>query len=144
MSTFSPDKLPRDLDQLAHREDAQAVLATVRAMLGAPVFVHNVPIAMLTKIVGDESLSMRMRLRAAELLARLQVKLVESLASLSGAREQALSELGIDGSGKSTDGGRPPKIVVNISNDVPVRTRPPKHLPSGNGDAKPESNGHDH
>jgi hypothetical protein len=84
------------LDLAVLRKDADAAIAAARALLDAPVFAKQIPLALLTKFASDEKLPARERLRAIVALANLQVRGVEVLASLSGAREQRLKELGVE------------------------------------------------
>lgn len=80
----------------ALRKDADAAIAAARALLDAPVFAKQIPLALLTKFASDEKLPARERLRAIVALANLQVRGVEVLASLSGAREQRLKDMGFE------------------------------------------------
>ena len=95
MSVFSPERLPEDPERAAAVHDARLVLKTVNAMLAHPVFAHNVPLAVLTKMMTDSALPARERRNAAATVASLQLRLMDLQASLTGARELALSGLGL-------------------------------------------------
>ncbi len=82
---------------LVLRTDATAAIEAARALLAAPVFERQIPIALLTKLASDDKVPVRERRRAAEVLANLQVKLIEMVGDLTGAKEHRLRELGIEG-----------------------------------------------
>lgn len=75
--------------------EARATIEAYRAYLDSPAFQHNIDLAVLVKIAGDESVSARERLRAAEVLARLRLEAMAAVAELTGTREQSLDALGI-------------------------------------------------
>ena len=81
---------------LAPHRDAEAAVEAARSMLASAVFERQVPIALLTKLASDESVPVRERRRCAEVLARLQLKLIETVAQITGAKEQRLKQMGID------------------------------------------------
>lgn len=96
MSTFSPERLPRDADLAALRREVRATLDAYAAFLQSPAFLHNIDVAVLTKIAGDENVPHRERRRAAEALAKLRLQAMEALAELAGVRQQVLRELGLE------------------------------------------------
>src|SRR5437773_1565675 len=77
--------------------DALTVLAAYRSILANPAFVHNVDLAILTKIATDDRLSPRERRRAAEALSALRMRSLERFSDLTCAREQAMRGLGLGG-----------------------------------------------
>ena len=81
---------------LVLRTDAKAAIEAARALLAAPVFERQIPIALLTKLASDDKVPVRERRRAAEVLANLQVKLIAMVGELTGTKEHRLRELGID------------------------------------------------
>jgi hypothetical protein len=81
---------------LALRADAKAAIDAARALLAAPVFERQIPLALLTKLASDETVPIRERRRCAEVLAQLQLRAIETLAGITGAKEQRLRDLGID------------------------------------------------
>lgn len=83
MSVFSPDRLPKDPDQAELRKEARATLAAYKAFLDSPAFVHRVDIAVLTKIATNESMPVRERRRAAEVLGRLYLDALGKVAELT-------------------------------------------------------------
>ncbi len=95
--------LPADADRskeaLALVQQANAAVEAASAMLSSTVFERQIPIALLTKLASDESVPVRERRRSAEVLARLQLKLIETLAEISGSKEQRLKELGLTAAG---------------------------------------------
>ena len=95
VSTFSPERLPEDPEALAARKDARTTIEAFRSFLKSPAYENNVDLAVLTKIAADESVPVRERRRAAEMLLRFRLKALETLASLEGVREQVLRDLGI-------------------------------------------------
>lgn len=80
---------------LALRQDAALALEAAKAILAAPVFEKQIPIALLMKLATDEKVPRREQLRAMQTLAHLHLRAVEIVAELSGAREQRLKDLGI-------------------------------------------------
>ena len=101
MSIFSPDKLPQDSSLAEFKRDARATLDAYAAFLKSPAFQHNIDLAVLTKIAGDEAVPFRERRRAAEVLARLRLQAMEALADLSAVREQVKRELGLEDAPKA-------------------------------------------
>ncbi len=95
MTVFSPERLPADPTRAVAVNDARLVVQTCRSLLGQAAFVHNLPVAVLSKIAADDKLPVRERRHAAHLLALYQVKLLELLAQVTGARELALAELAV-------------------------------------------------
>ena len=112
MSVFSPARLPEDPARAAAVESARLVLQTVSAMLALPVFVHNIPLSVLTKMATDTTLPARERRNASAALATLQLRLVDLQASLTGARELALSNLGL------ASGAGPASVSLTQVNQV--------------------------
>ena len=100
MTTNAPDRRRR-AETLAARQ-VESTLAAYTAFLQSPAFQHNVDIAVLTKIAGDESVSHRERRLAAEALAKLRLQAMEALADLSGVRAQVLRDLGLDETPQAT------------------------------------------
>jgi hypothetical protein len=84
---------PLDAERL--RSEARASIEAYRAFLASPAFQHQVDLAILVKVAGNESAPMRERLRAAEILARLRLEAMAAVSELTGVREQALDLLGI-------------------------------------------------
>ncbi len=82
-----------DDDELEQR--ALDSIEAYRAFLDTPAFQHNLDVAVLTKIAGDEKNDIRERRRAAEVLAKLRLQAMEALSELTGAREVALDRLGL-------------------------------------------------
>ena len=101
MSTFSPERLPKDTVALTKRTDARAILDAYRSFLKSPAFENNVDLAVLTKLAADEAVPVRERRRSAEMLLRYRLRAMETLASIEGVREQILHDLGIDASTKN-------------------------------------------
>ena len=95
MSVFSPARLPEDPERAAAVENARLTLKAVNAILALPVFVHNIPIAILTKMATDSTLPKREQRAAAATLLAFLGRFTELQASLSGAHELALSDLGL-------------------------------------------------
>ena len=80
----------------AHLEDeARATIEAYRAYLSSPAFQHSIDLAVLVKIAGDDTVDIRERRRAAEVLAKLRLQAMEALADLTGTREQSLDRLGL-------------------------------------------------
>lgn len=77
--------------------EAQAMdaIESYRTFLSSPAFQHQIDLAVLVKIAGDEKMDPRERRRAAEVLAKLRLQAMEGLASLTGAREKALDSMGL-------------------------------------------------
>lgn len=96
MSYLPADRLPEDPEALALRRDARATLDAYAAFLSSPAFQHNMDLAVLTKIAGDDKVPFRERRRAAEVLAKLRLQAMEALADLSAVRAQVLRELGLE------------------------------------------------
>ena len=82
-----------DADRL--RDDGRACLESYRAFLASPAFQHQVDLAILVKVAGDDLAPARDRLRAAEILAKLRLDAMAAVAELTGVREQSLDLLGI-------------------------------------------------
>ena len=82
-----------DVERL--RSEARDLLRSYRDFLGSPAFQHQVDLAILVKVAGDERVPMRERLRAAEILAKLRLEAMAAVAELTGVREQSLDLLGI-------------------------------------------------
>jgi hypothetical protein len=82
-----------DADRL--RAGARDSIESYRTFLNSPAFQHQVDLAILVKVAGDESVPMRERLRAAEILAKLRLEDMAAVAELTGVREQSLDLLGI-------------------------------------------------
>jgi len=95
MSVFSPDRLPENPERATAVEEARLALKTVKAMLALPVFQHNVPFAVLTKMATDSTLPKREQRAAATALLAFLGRLAELHLSSTGARELALSDLGL-------------------------------------------------
>jgi hypothetical protein len=102
LSLLPADRLPDDVDALALRKDARAVLDAYRAFLQHPAFVHRVDLAVLTKLATDDQTPARVRARAAEILGAFFHRAAESYAALLGIREASLQAQGIDTSPKAT------------------------------------------
>lgn len=85
---------PSDLAPL--QADARLAIASLKAFLASPVFASQVPLALLTRMASDPAVPVKEQRRCREVLATLQLKATEMLASLTGAREQRLKDLGID------------------------------------------------
>ena len=96
MSLLPPEDVPKDLVAAGLRQKARATLDAYAALLKNPAFQHNLDLAVLTKIAGDESVPFRERRRAAEVLAKIRLQAMEALADLSGVRAQVLRELGLE------------------------------------------------
>ncbi|MCA9313862.1 MAG: hypothetical protein H6806_03420 [Planctomycetes bacterium] len=75
--------------------EAMAAIEAYRSFLSSPAFHHSVDLAVLVQIAGDTKADPRERRRAAEVLAKLRLQAMEGLASLTGAREKALDQLGL-------------------------------------------------
>jgi hypothetical protein len=88
-----PERGRQDAERL--REEARASIAAYQAFLSSPAFQHQVDLAILVKVAGNEQAPMRERLRAAEILARLRLEAMAAVAELTGTREQSLERLGI-------------------------------------------------
>lgn len=86
---------PHDGDAARLEEQARELIESYRAYLASPAFQHNLDLAVLVKIAGDERAPVRERLRAAEVLAKLRLDAMSAVADLTGAREQNLDVLGI-------------------------------------------------
>ena len=112
MSVFSPDRLPTDPARALAVSDARLVIETAKAILQQSAFTHNLPVAVLSKIALDEKLPVRERRNAAQALANYQLKAVEVLGHLTGAREASLSDLGVD------DPAASPSVNVTQVNQV--------------------------
>jgi hypothetical protein len=76
--------------------DARVTLKAYQAFLEQPGFVHNIDVAVLTKIAANDKLPPREQRRAAEMMATLRLKALDCVAQLTGAREQILKALGLD------------------------------------------------
>lgn len=85
----------------ALKRDARTTLDAYAAFLKSPAFQHNMDLAVLTKIAGDEAVPFRERRRAAEVLAKLRLQAMAALADLSAVREQVMRELGLEDGPKS-------------------------------------------
>jgi hypothetical protein len=88
--------LPVPVNALAMRAEADAAIEAARALLGHPAFAQNLGVAVLSRMALDEKGPAKERRRCAEVLAHLQLRTIEALASLTGAREQRLKDLGIE------------------------------------------------
>ena len=77
------------------RDEARACLEAYRAFLASPAFQHQVDLAILVKVAGDDLAPARDRLRAAEILSKLRLDAMAAVAELTGVREQSLDALGI-------------------------------------------------
>jgi len=80
---------------LVARRDADLALEYAKALLAAPVFQKQLPLAFLTAMAHGEHAHPREKLRAAEALLAAQLKAIEIVANVTGAREQRLKDLGI-------------------------------------------------
>ena len=132
------------------REEAEASIEGYRAFLSSPAFQHSIDLAVLVKIAGDDTVDVRERRRAAEVLAKLRLQAMEALAELTGTREQSLDRLGLKTGG-------PAVSMTQVNNRIEIvrasdwRNAPPLEegeaivaevLPAGEpaskGYAKPE------
>lgn len=102
MSRHALDRLPEDPDGLELRREVRATLDAYNAFLKSPAFQHNLDLAVLTKIAGDETVPPRERRRAAEVLAKLRLEAMAAVAELSAVRQQVLRELGLEETPKAT------------------------------------------
>ena len=59
MTVFSPQRLPADPARAVAVNDARLVVQTCRSLLGQAAFVHNLPVAVLSKIAADDKLPVR-------------------------------------------------------------------------------------
>jgi hypothetical protein len=75
--------------------EAMGAIEAYRTFLASPAFQHQIDLAVLVKIAGDDKADPRERRRAAEVLAKLRLQAMEGLASLTGAREKALDAMGL-------------------------------------------------
>jgi hypothetical protein len=75
--------------------EAREAIDGYRTYLASPAFQHQLDIAVLVKIAGDEAVDVRERRRAAEALAKLRLDAMGALASLTAAREHRLDALGL-------------------------------------------------
>jgi hypothetical protein len=96
MSIVPSESTPNDAELAAFRRDAREMLDAYAALLQNPAFQHNIDIAVLTKIAGDDDVPHRVRLRAAEVLAKLRLEAMAALAELSAVRQQVMRELGLE------------------------------------------------
>ena len=116
--------------------EAMAAIEAYRAFLASPAFQHQIDLAVLVKIAGDERADARERRRAAEVLAKLRLQAMEGLASLTGAREKALDQLGLK-AGPSTVALTQVNQTVEIVRAADWRAAKP--LPEGDVvDVEPE------
>ncbi len=95
MSDLAPQEDAKESSLAALKREARATLDSYAAFLNSPTYQHNVDIAVLTKIAGDDKVPTRERLRAAQVLAKLRLEAMAALAELSGTRLQMLRELGL-------------------------------------------------
>lgn len=101
MTTDTPQRVPDDALRLAAMQQAQEAINAYKAFLANPAFVHRIDLAVLTKIAGDDTMPVRERRRAAEVLGRLYVQALEKVAELTCAKEQMLKELGLEAGPKA-------------------------------------------
>jgi hypothetical protein len=76
------------------RQGREAI-ESYRVLLASPAFQHQIDLAVLVKIAGDEKIPPRERVRAAEALGRLRMEAMAAVADLTGTREQSLDTLGL-------------------------------------------------
>jgi len=91
-----PPPTPADDPALALRTEARIALDAAKAILAAPVFEKQYPIALLMKFATDDRVPRKEQLRAMQTLAHLHLRAVEIVAELTGAKEQRLKDLGIE------------------------------------------------
>lgn len=117
--------------------EALAAIESYRTFLASPAFQHQIDLAVLVKIAGDDRADPRERRRAAEVLAKLRLQAMEGLASLTGAREKALDSMGLKPGGSAVA-----LTQVNQSIEI-VRAsdwRAARALPEGDVDLVGEEN----
>lgn len=81
MGYFRPDQLPQDPERAQARRDARLVLLVARARLssGDPIDLPR-----LGALAEDERLTPRLRVRAAEYLARASIEALARVVGLGG------------------------------------------------------------
>jgi hypothetical protein len=86
-----------DRDEAAANLERQAreSIESYRVLLASPAFQHQIDLAVLVKIAGDERIPPRERVRAAEALGRLRMGAMAAVADLTATREQSLDTLGL-------------------------------------------------
>lgn len=111
--------------------EAMAAIESYRTFLASPAFQHQIDLAVLVKIAGDDKADPRERRRAAEVLAKLRLQAMEGLASLTGAREKALDAMGL-----KPGGGTLALTQVNQTIEIVRATdwRAARPLPAGDVD----------
>lgn len=102
MSVRSLDKLPDDPHGLELRREVRTTIDAYRSFLNAPAFQHQIDLAVLVKIAGDDHVPFRERRRAAEVLTKFRLQAMSALADLAGVRAQVLRELGLEDPTKAT------------------------------------------
>lgn len=78
------------------REEARQAAERIRALLATGPFEHHLGVNALAKIIADPNSPPREKRRAGEVLAKLESDLRQFEAQLSGSRDLALADLGID------------------------------------------------
>jgi len=90
-----PSPAPGDRGIVA-REDVSSSLAAVKALLDHPALARDVGLAVLSRMALDENAPAKERRRCGEVLAQLKVRATELWATLTGAKEQRLKDLGLE------------------------------------------------
>jgi hypothetical protein len=85
---------PKRAMEAQRREEAASATRAIEALLAVPAYEHHLGVNMLAKICTDANAPVRERRRASEVLAASEVKLRELLATIAGARDLALADLG--------------------------------------------------
>ena len=88
------EPVPEVLEAEKLRRQAEAAIEAYDLFLASPAFQHAIDLAVLVKIAGDDTVDVRERRRAAEVLANLRMQAMAGRADLLAAREQVLDKLG--------------------------------------------------